>query len=76
MPVSDAVTLVTAASALLPLEAAVAQSDPSENSASRVPVAVAAQFAGAEPVRICSLADVPTALSSASSSALRAAVEN
>ena len=45
-------------------------------SASSVPVAAAAQFAGWAPVRICSLGDAPMLVSVLSSQPLRTVTEN
>ena len=59
-----------------PADAAAIQSAGQVISASSVPVAAAAQFAGWAPVRICSLGDAPTVVSVLSSQPLRTATEN
>lgn len=60
----------------VPPEAAASQSLGQVISARMVPVSAAAQFAGAEPVLIRMMAEVPTAVSIASSRALRTVVES
>jgi hypothetical protein len=57
-----------------PLDAAASQSDGKFSVASTVPESAAAQSAGAAPVRILMIADVPIVVSIASSRVLRTAV--
>jgi hypothetical protein len=59
-----------------PLDAAAIQSLGHVISARIEPVSAAAQFAGADPVRIRMIADVPTVVSIESSLALRTEVES
>ena len=60
--------------ALVPPEAAAIQSDGRLSVASTVPLSAVAQFAGAVPVLIFMIAEVPVAVSTASSLAFRTAV--
>lgn len=68
VPVASAdVSSHVPAFALLPLEAAAIQSEGNVSVAKTVPVSPAAQFAGADPVRIFNTADALMAVSTASS---------
>ncbi len=62
--------------ALAPADAAASQSDGRLSVARTVPLSAVAQFAGAAPLRIFRTAEVPIAVSIASSSASRTAAEN